>query len=929
MITILRDIIILIFFCIGLGFLQGADKESFPNVASDSFLQSIRDSEALDNKDPLLMDIQKTLNFSGMNTPDLSAPASVELLSEPLVDASFAEPQEETFALPENTIVLPPTTTISFPKTPKKKVITKKKLRKTPNEVNKSFKSKKAVKTVGPSLPPGFNSFQRSNNKKRMNRVPKKRFHKLKGVTQLEDSILLNFIDTGLGVILKTLSDFLEKTFILSPKVKSKITVINPNELNKEEAYEVLLSILELSDFGVIEKGNVVKIFPKKDAKNFMTSIYEDKSKGDNSLVTKIIELKYLTPEKVSQLLKQFISKDTEQISLDNLGNKIIISGFKSHVNRFEELIKKLDKDYLLVFKPHFIRLKYGNADKLIETIQQFYSFESGSSSKGGPTSARFSQSKSSSKNMGNIKSMFSLNNGDILVVLAHQREIKRVKELINHLDQDENEKKNFYEIYLKKARVHKVLNLLVNFLQNKDKKGANGIPGRSSINEISKINENNYIILEDVKQNKLILYSNVYYHNLIKSYIDLLDQKSFGDPIVKYFPLYHILPKDISQKLIKVYQNEIKTNSSVQLKIIPDEKLNGIVVSSLSDKTIRDVEKMILFLDKGQSHFLMEEKIYVLDNANAKNVATVLESFYLKSGSAGGAISKIVADEETNSILVSSSPELLLKIETMIKKLDKESSQILVEVLIIEALLDKSSVFGIEWEFTEGGNTHATNFGIETSSSTGADLFSQLTGFKQSILDPNRFKGIINAINKKENVRIVATPRLWASNKKEASFLIGDKVPIKTSESQNTVGTVNSFSYQDVGIKLVLTPNITKNKNITLEIAQEIKTLRSIGSSDTGGNPIIQTREVKTTATVENKHTIVLGGLIREDTNDTISGVPVLSKLPFLGSLFRKKNKTKVRTEMLIFFTPTIVSKKGVKNISNISLRQFSKVMD
>ncbi|MCJ8346425.1 hypothetical protein MJH12_12855, partial [bacterium] len=383
---------------------------------------------------------------------------------------------------------------------------------------------------------------------------------------------------------------------------------------------------------------------------------------------------------------------------------------------------------------------------------------------------------------------------------------------------------------------------------------------------------------------------------------------------------------KDISQKLNKLYQNEVKTNSSLQLKIIPDEKLNGIVVSALSAKTIRDIEKIILSFDKQDSHLLLEEKVYLLDHGNAKNVAEVLKSFYVQEGSSAVS-SKIVADEETNSILVSGTPQLLFKIGEMIKELDKEASQVLVEVLIVEALLDKSKSFGIEWDWFEGNNQHGSNFGIETFDGTSGDsLFSQLTGFRQSILKPGRYKGVVQALNKRENVRIVATPRLWASNKKEASFLIGDKFPIKTSQSQNSVGTVNSFSYQDVGIKLVLTPTITKNKNITLEIAQEIKTLRSIGSSDTGGNPIIQTREVKTTATVEDKHTIVLGGLIREDSNDTINGVPVLSKLPILGAMFRKKNKTKLKTEMLIFFTPTIVSKKGVKKVSNIDFEHFSR---
>ncbi|MCO4781913.1 MAG: hypothetical protein KC646_06270 [Candidatus Cloacimonetes bacterium] len=923
-----------------MGLLQSADQSSSSILSNDAFMNNIDDVGPADSVDPLFMNIQTTLNTSAPSAQSLSSPQPVWASDPVFAEPSFKEPTLESFDLPKDTIVPPPpvvkkekvtkiNTPIQKPVPSKSRILKSPSSRPLDGAMNEpTLPIAKKLRSNPNDMPPGFGSFRNNRKKKKVARDNQKPFHALKGVTQMTDSILLNFVDTELGVILKTLSDFLEKTFILSPKVKSKITVINPNELNKEEAFEVLLSILELSDFGVIEKGSVVKIFPKQDAKNFMTSLEEDPNKGDNSLITRIIEVKYLTPEKVSQLLKQFVNKDTEQISLDTLGSKIIISGFKSHVERFEELLKKLDKDYLLVFKPHFIRLKYGNADSLIEGIQQFYSLDGGASSGGGgPTSARFGASKSSAKDMSNIKSMFSLNNGDTLVVLAHPREIERVKELVEFLDRPKNEKRKFYEIQLEKARVHTVLNMLVDFLEEKETGKSGGIPGRASNSEISKITKENFIILEDVKQNKLIVYSNYYYHKQIESYVKLLDKNSFGDAIVKYFPLYHITPKDISQKLNKIYLDEVKNNSSIRLKIIPDEKLNGLVVSALSRKTINDIENIIAQFDKEESHLLVEEQIYVLDNANSKNVGEVLKSFYTKDGSSGSNV-KIVADEETNSILVSAIPQLLHKIEEMIIQLDKESSQVLVEVLIVEALLDKSKDFGIEWQLTEGNNTHATNFGIENSTSTGSDLFSQLSGFKQSILDPGRFKGIVHALNSRENVKIVATPRLWASNKKEASFLIGDKFPIKTSESQNTVGTVNSFSYQDVGIKLVLTPNITKNKNITLEIAQEIKTLRAIGASDTGGNPIIQTREVKTTATVEDKHTIVLGGLIREDSNKTVNGVPVLSKLPVLGNLFKKKTDTTLKTEMLIFFTPTIVSKRGVKEISNINLKDFSKLM-
>ncbi|MCJ8347698.1 hypothetical protein MJH12_19345, partial [bacterium] len=275
MITVLRDIIILIFFCVALTFLQSADENTSSELSKDSFLQSIKNSEAFENKDPLLADLQNILGDSAPDNQVLSSPTPVWVDAPNFSEASFPEPSDETFQMPKDSISKSPKIEI-----PKEKVAPDFSNRKRMNLKTdlkiqkKSIVSKKIKKAIGPDLltktsnqasdsPPGFDSFRAKRSPKIRKEKKKKPFHKLEGVTHLDDSILLNFVDTELGIILKTLSDFLEKTFILSPKVKSKITVINPNSLNKEEAYEVLLAILELSDFAVIEKGSVVKIFPK------------------------------------------------------------------------------------------------------------------------------------------------------------------------------------------------------------------------------------------------------------------------------------------------------------------------------------------------------------------------------------------------------------------------------------------------------------------------------------------------------------------------------------------------------------------------------------------------------------------------------------------------------------------------------------------
>lgn len=724
---------------------------------------------------------------------------------------------------------------------------------------------------------------------------------------EVMQGVRLNFVDTELGVVLKTLSSFLNKTFVISPKVESKVTIINPSTLGKKEAFEVLLDTLELSGFGVTQKDNVVKIFPKGEISEMSNLLIENSELAlSNELITRIITLNHMTPDEAMRILRTFASNNTVKLVADQIGNKLVVQGFSSHVERFQNILEKLDVDYLKEYKPHFIFLQYSKASAVIQTIQKLYSVMGGQG--GGAIPGGLPGQQGEMIQVGAIKSMFALEAENAVVLIAPPQEIGRIREYLEYLDRPIHERKVLKAYQLSLAQVDSISLPLRRLLSSGESNSIPGAsPGFSNQNEILFSSEE-YLIMSDVRLNQVLVFATESLQSRVAQMISDLDRKAFSQAQVQSIPVRFSNPEELLEKLKQIYSDRMDQNSAEKLRIVADNQRGLLILSCRSEHTLVEVIQMIQQLDTDKTNALETEKLFLLENAKAADIKAVVEGFFQKPGQGGTSQITVVSDESSNSLLVKGTSSSLKRIQEIVRTLDQPVEQIMVEVLIIEALLDESSTLGVEWQWTEGSNTHATNFSLEKDGS-GNTIFDNLQGFRQSLLDPGRYKTFLQAIKASEKVKIVATPRLWASNNQEASFLIGDQVPIKTSESQNTVGTVNSFEYQDVGIKLNLKPRILRDGTVSMEVSQEIKTLRGTGSADTGGNPIIQTREVKTFATVANKHTVVIGGLIREDVSNTRSKVPLMGDLPVVGNLFRKKAKTSVKTEMLIFLTPAIVS--------------------
>ena len=317
----------------------------------------------------------------------------------------------------------------------------------------------------------------------------------------------------------------------------------------------------------------------------------------------------------------------------------------------------------------------------------------------------------------------------------------------------------------------------------------------------------------------------------------------------------------------------------------------------------------------------------------------------------------RIIPDEENNLLVVVAPPHEWNIISRVLQQLDIMPRQVLNEVLIAEVRLTDDLKYGIEFllggvptqvqtstgtqtssgvpsgVLVAGGQQQPTNTTvtgpsgasgtISTAPATipGVDVvsgasaaFTAAGGLTFVALDTaNKLKALINLLSAEGKVNILASPHIMAANNQEARIMIGEEVPILTSQStplisQTTSFQTNTVQYRNTGIILSVKPQINAKGLVTLEIAQEVSDAKNT-TTGVGGTPTFTVRQAKTSLITADNQTVVLGGLIREDNLHSSAGIPGLRKMPVLGPLFGSETFGKQKTELIVLITPHIIT--------------------
>lgn len=265
-----------------------------------------------------------------------------------------------------------------------------------------------------------------------------------------------------------------------------------------------------------------------------------------------------------------------------------------------------------------------------------------------------------------------------------------------------------------------------------------------------------------------------------------------------------------------------------------------------------------------------------------------------------------VIPDPNTNSLIVVTTPDNVQMIQSILDQLDRIPEQVMIETMIIEATLDSSNSFGVEWNLVQ--NKVLGNKGVTGSAGSDFGLGKAnppLEGFKYTLTGGD-LGVFLNALKTDTKFQVLSTPRIFTSNNNQAEINISQRVPYVVSTREDSNGNLTfNYSFQDVGIVLNVTPHITANGYVTMDIDQTANDLQGFTSFNA---PIVNQREANTSVSVKDGETIILGGIIRNNVTSTVKKIPLLGDIPILGNLFKSSSKQNVKTELMVFLTPRVV---------------------
>lgn len=302
----------------------------------------------------------------------------------------------------------------------------------------------------------------------------------------------------------------------------------------------------------------------------------------------------------------------------------------------------------------------------------------------------------------------------------------------------------------------------------------------------------------------------------------------------------------------------------------------------------------------------------------------------YYSNGQVGEAI--VTSDPETRRIIVITDEETSKYVGQVITNLDQPKPQVLINVVFLEATYANNFDFGVESSY--GGRKGNNNLGATNTfgglAQQGAANAFGVPGAGIYQIVGKDFTATLRAISENGKLEVLSRPSIMARNNQQANILVGQQVPLISNVRYDTIGNqINTVTYQDVGIILRVTPFITSDGLVEMIVAPEISALdrsQSIPISTGVVAPVINKRSADTVVVTPDGQTVVIGGMMEHNKNETVSKVPLLGDIPGLGVLFRRKTTGDTKTELMIFLTPHIVP--GPDRLKAISDKEAGKAV-
>ncbi len=716
-----------------------------------------------------------------------------------------------------------------------------------------------------------------------------------------EDSVVLNFEGADIREVIHSLADALNINYQIDPRIQGQVTIRTTGTIAKEDLFPVFNRILRANGISAVRVGDIYQIIPVAEAKTKAiipaTSQQSRHAAQQDSFVIEVVRIEHVAAQEMLNVIQPFVTPGGDVIPYPR-ANLLIITDLESNVERLKDLIATFDRDAFRDLRAKVYKVEHANIEEIgqeLLAIMDTYGVTPASAEERGVY----------------IIPLPRLNS--VVVVAFNPTMFAEIDRWMKVLDvpPEEGAGRAVHVYAVENAKAADLASILSELYgssggsRNRQQpaytpfgtrqRGGAGAGGRAPVGR-----------------------------GLAPQAAPVVNQplRSFDD-FSEYEPLAQF---DSSGTGSFGGTGGIGTSTSSRSRGRGSRGTSSIggIGGSTGGLGGQGQQATGYVLEGGEPGDIFRQEV------------------------------RIVADEVTNSLVVLATKKDYEDIKEVLRRLDIVPRQVLIEVLVAEVTLGDDLQFGVEYALTHdsrqgalgrivgASGSSSTSGSTSTSGNSGLlngvpsslfDLGTAMTsrggGFTALLSDDRNFAAVLNAAASKNKLKVLSSPHLMTADNHEAHILVGNEVPIITTQSSandiqvaGTSSILQNIQYRDTGVILTVLPQVNSEGLVNMEIRQEVS---QIASATTGGiaSPTFSTRESETTVVVQSGETIVIGGIIDDTVDRTRAGIPFLMDIPVIGRAFRVDTDNVRRTELIVLLTPHVVRDRQESRTATEAFKQ------
>lgn len=386
----------------------------------------------------------------------------------------------------------------------------------------------------------------------------------------------------------------------------------------------------------------------------------------------------------------------------------------------------------------------------------------------------------------------------------------------------------------------------------------------------------------------------------------------------VRVIPLTYAKPS-----VVATFLGSVKSTVG---QVIVDEGTGTLVLIDISEK-LSLMQRVIARLDIASvvRQTPLTTEVFELKYAKVDDIKTQLSEAITPAG-------KIQVDSVSNTLIVSDVPSRFSYLKQVMRAFDRKIRQVFIDTKLIQVRLENKYFMGVEWESLQPSTKEFRDLDFKTSFPISTSATS-LGKFSIGNLSRDNFTVLVNALKQFGQTETIAGPKLAVVSGQEATILIGTKeayVTSTVSQAQSTTTTSEDVTFIDVGVQLKVKPEINRDGYIRLTLTPELSSVgRTLTTANKNQIPIVDTTQATTTVLVKDGYTVIMGGLMKDEIKKTQKTIPWLGDIPFIGSAFRDLDDDRIKTELVVLVTPTIITGDEENPLLTASGKKFFPLRD